>query len=123
MDINLDEQALSQSLVLVIDDKPAAITGVVAHGDQPVGGAYVLLFASSVRVGDPPAAAVACDDKGKFQLAGVAPGEYRIVAVESMGQYTNLSPAAFQILMLSTRKIELSPNGVQRADLDVVATR
>ena len=72
-----------QSLDIVIDDKPATVTGAVTDNDKPVGKPYVVLvrwpttpehvFVSSKRSTG--------DDNGQFRFAGLAPGDYRVLAV------------------------------------------
>lgn len=78
-----DGASPSQALEIVIDDKPATLTGAVTEGDKPVGKPYVLLvrwpatpeniFLATKRT--------AGDDNGQFRFTGLAPGQYRALAV------------------------------------------
>ena len=78
-----DGSSPSQSLEIVIDDKPATVTGAVTEGDKPVGKPYVVLvrwpatpdniFLATKRTTG--------DDNGQFRFTGLAPGEYRVLAV------------------------------------------
>ncbi len=72
-----------QSLEIVIDDKPATVTGLVKDGDKPVSNADVVLVrwpATSENVFLASKHTTA-DDNGQFRFAGLAPGEYRVLAV------------------------------------------
>jgi hypothetical protein len=67
---------------IVIDDKPGAIAGTVTDGDKPVSEAMVRLFPEAVQSGD-FVGSVRVDNQGRFQFNGLAPGEYRILALRS----------------------------------------
>ena len=75
--------APAQDLEIVLDDQPATITGTVRDGDKPVSKPFVLVLKWPFTAGDPllnsehPAA----DDQGRFQISGLAPGEYRVIAL------------------------------------------
>jgi hypothetical protein len=85
--IPVNSSAQTQTLTVVLDDKPAVITGTVVDGGQPVS-RPVVIFAKwplpSGGVSQPPARGTG-DDKGRFQFGGLAPGEYRVVAVTNQG--------------------------------------
>ncbi|HEY1755583.1 MAG TPA: carboxypeptidase-like regulatory domain-containing protein [Bryobacteraceae bacterium] len=66
----------AQQLEIVIDDKPGAIAGTVTDGDKPAARSLVTLFSSSLQ----PAESF-LSNQGTFQFIGVAPGQYRAVAV------------------------------------------
>jgi hypothetical protein len=67
---------------IVLDDQPAAITGLVTEGDKPF--SQPLVFVAKW-----PSLAVATprpttgDNSGQFQITGLQPGEYRVLAVPS----------------------------------------
>ncbi len=73
----------SQLLEVVIDNKPATVTGSVMDGDTLVGKPYVVLvrwpaspeniFLATKRTTG--------DDNGQFRFAGLAAGEYRVLAI------------------------------------------
>ncbi len=73
----------SQSLDVVLDDKPATVSGTVTEGDKPVGKPYVVLvrwpatpeniFLATKRTTG--------DDNGQYRFTGLPPGEYRVLAV------------------------------------------
>jgi len=72
-----------QSLEIVIDDKPATVSGTVTEGDKPVGKPYVVLvkWPSSPENIFLATKHTTGDDHGQFRFAGLAPGEYRVLAV------------------------------------------
>lgn len=73
----------SQSLEVVLDDKPATVSGAVTEGDKPVGKPYVVL----VRWPASPeniflaAKRATGDDNGQFRFTGLPPSEYRVLSV------------------------------------------
>jgi hypothetical protein len=67
---------------IVIDDQPASITGAVRDGDRPF--SQPLLFVAKwPGMEDAMQRPVTGDDDGRFLIRGLAPGEYRILAVQS----------------------------------------
>ena len=121
----LDRSAMTQSLTILIDDKPAAVTGVVTSGDKPVGEPYVILAKWPLPGGDSPysPARVAGDDKGKFQFTGLTPGEYRIVALRSREEDDNRAPGALERALEGAKKIELGPSAFQNVTVEVGSLR
>ena len=78
-----DGSSPSQSLEVVLDDKPAIVSGTVTEGDKPVGKPYVVLvrWPSSPENIFLATKRTTGDDNGQFSFAGLAPGEYRVLAV------------------------------------------
>src|SRR6185295_8560639 len=81
--VALNGNALVQSLEILVDDKPALLSGNVVDGDKPAGRAHVVLLKWPVSSEDVflSAKTTEADERGKFQFAGLAPGEYRILAL------------------------------------------
>jgi hypothetical protein len=75
--------AIAQDLEIVVDDKAGTITGSVRDGDKPVSKPFVLVVKWPIQEGDPLLSAERPngDDQGKFQISGLAPGEYRVIAL------------------------------------------
>lgn len=113
----LDDGALTHTLTIVAGDNPGTISGVVVSRDQPV--SRPLVFARKW----PPAkgfvesdwTSVHGDDMGRFQINGLAPGEYRLLAVRTMGMPTS----AVQRAMTTGRTIELETNGFLNLTLEL----
>jgi len=75
--------APAQDLEIVLDDQPATITGTVRDGDKPVSKPFVLVVKWPFTEGDPLLSSEhpAGDAQGRFQISGLAPGEYRVIAL------------------------------------------
>jgi hypothetical protein len=88
----------ANQLEIVIDDKPGVISGTVADGGNPAAGAEVMLYPKVLPAGLPISLdTVRTDAQGRFQIAGLTPGEYRIVAwrlpaVRRPGGYGDILP-------------------------------
>jgi hypothetical protein len=120
---HLDASAGSQLLEVVIDDKAAAVAGVVTANDAPAPQPYVLLFAEPSKPGDQPAAHAQGDGQGKFHFAGVPPGEYRIAAVASAAGFEALDAAGLERLRAAAEKFELRPSAFQTVNLKLADLR
>jgi hypothetical protein len=64
----------------VIDDKAGVISGTVMDGDKPAEGAIVRLFPKVPPFANTESGA-RTDAQGRFQIAGLAPGEYGVIAI------------------------------------------
>lgn len=69
-------------LEIVLDGQPASIAGTVTDGDKPFSQPliFVVKWPSLEAVTLDP---ITGDNGGQFQIAGLAPGEYRVLAVPS----------------------------------------
>ena len=121
----LDPSAASHSLVIEVDDKPGFVTGVVTERDHPVNRPYVVLMPWPLR--DPasiwPIPSTTGDADGKFQFTGLAPGEYRILAVSSAVKYEFNKPNVLERLLVNAKKVELDPRGNQTLTLELTGLR
>jgi hypothetical protein len=124
--IPLEEPALTHSLTVVLDDKPAAVGGAVVDGDKPAKQPCVVL-----KKWPPPNGlffnggilTTTGDDKGRFRFSGLAPGEYRIIALRSMSAYVHRAPGVLERAMPTAKKIELGPRAFQNLDLELIELR
>ena len=121
--IPMAQPAMSHSVTIVLDDKPATLTGVVKDGDNPARAPWVVLARWPLTPGQVfiPAQAVAGDDSGRYQLTGLAPGEYRLVAVRAREQYDTRPPKVLEQALAAAKKIEITPGGLQTINVDVVS--
>ena len=112
---SLSSEVPSQSLEIVIDDKPAVVSGVVAKDDQPLSKAYVVLAKwpfTAENLSLDFKAATGGDD-GSFRFAGLAPGEYRILAVPPETKDKLDEPGVLERLLVGAAKITLDRGDVQ----------
>jgi len=122
--VPLDSAAVGHSLTVVIDDKPAIVMGSVTIGDKPVRQPYVLLVKWPPRVDWPiQTLGAAGDDKGRFQFAGLAPGEYRILALRSRDEETYRAAGTLERALAEAKKIDLSPNALQSVGIELSELR
>ena len=113
----LDDGALTHALTIVAGDNPGTIGGSVVSRDQPV--SRPIVFARKW----PPAKGyvesdwtwVHGDDTGRFQINGLAPGEYRLLAVRALGVPTS----AVQRAMTTGKTIEIEANGFLNLTLEL----
>ncbi len=109
------------SLTIVIDDKPAAVAGVVTERDNPVSKAYVILAKWPLPSADSPyhPQVFAADEKGRFQFAGLAPGEYRILALRSQLEYDDSEPGVLERALAVAKKLELGPSTFENTTIGI----
>ncbi|HWQ52223.1 MAG TPA: carboxypeptidase-like regulatory domain-containing protein [Bryobacteraceae bacterium] len=122
--IPLDKGAMSQSLTVVLDDKPAAISGVVIKDDKPIGRALVIWAMWPLPEEDLLGVGIAharCDDNGRFQVGGLAPGEYRMVAVAFGSEDRPLE--ALRRALAASPKVEVAVSAFQNVKLELSELR
>lgn len=117
--LHLNRAAIDHSLLVVVDDKPATLTGQVTDGDEPVTNAHVVLARWPV-VGEnmhEEARTIKGDDEGRFSLAGLAPGDYRIVAGDALFEAEIQKPLILEGFLRSAKTFTLSPGGTLNLQL------
>ena len=116
--------ALSQGsqLDVVLDDRPAAIIGTVTDGGKPF--SQPLVFVAKWPTFEVVASRITGEDDSSFKVTGLAPGEYRVLAVQSA-----LLPDGQQIfdtmldkLWSSSEKVTLERGGSQIVSLKLSDT-
>jgi hypothetical protein len=112
--LRIDPYAVAHKLEIVIDDKPAVLSGVVGESDRTVANAFVVA-ARWPAMGDVHTASrkVTAGDDGKFQIAGLAPGEYRLAAVAPEAKDKLDEPNVLERLLSGGQKVTLGPNVFQ----------
>lgn len=123
--VALESGGMGYTLTIVIDDKPGAVAGAVMSGDKPVSQPFVM-----ARKWPPPDGPMRSrwgvgtargDDAGRFRIGGLAPGEYRVLALRSLDPST--SNAALERAWSAGKKIEVGPSGLQNITLEVTDLR
>jgi carboxypeptidase family protein/SdrD B-like protein len=109
-------------LDIVVDDHAAAISGSVAEYDKASAQIMVvaLKWPVSSNAASPspllrPNASVTADGHGRFQLGGLAPGEYRVLAIPE-GSLSRLPPD----IVNGAEKVTLERGGSQSVLLKIV---
>jgi hypothetical protein len=113
----------THSLTIVIDDKPGTILGTVASSDKPVPQAFVVARKWPPQ-GDQNMsdwAHARGDDRGNFQMTGLAPGEYRIIALRSLT--ADMTFPWMEQALAAGKKVEIVPSGFQNVRLEVTEFR
>ncbi len=102
---------------IVLDDRPAAITGSVTEGDRPF--SQPLVFAAKWPSLEVTAHPVTGDNDGKFQITGLEPGEYRVLAVQStpLPDGQQIGSRMLTKLWSSAEKVTLERGGSQNVTL------
>jgi hypothetical protein len=119
-EIRLDGRAVPDEIVhlyqgsqidIVIDDQPAAITGSVTEGDKPFSQplVFVAKWPSLQTIPRP----ITGDNDGKFQITGLEPGEYRVLAVQStpLPDGQQISSAMLAKLWADAEKVTVERGG------------
>jgi hypothetical protein len=119
--VALNGNAPQHTLQIAVDDKPASIAGTVADGDNPVGKAHVVLIRWPASTEDVFRSVKTVDggDDGRFQFSGLAPGEYRILAVGPEMLEKLDEPRVLSRLLGSTERVELTPGGSRTVTLNL----
>lgn len=119
--VALNGNAPVQSLEIVVDDKPALIRGTVVDGDKAVGRAHVVLLKWPVSVEDVflSAKTTEAEEGGQFHFAGLAPGEYRILAVRPETSESLDEPHVLERLLSGAETLTLSASVTQNQTLKV----
>ena len=116
--LSLNSYALAHKLELVVDDQPASVVGTVRAGTKQVSRPWVVL--SRWPVGNDVfsgAMSIAGDDEGRFSFLGLAPGEYRMVAVAMEAKRELERPNVLEQLLRSAPKLTLAERQAQTVDL------
>ncbi|HEY3440430.1 MAG TPA: carboxypeptidase-like regulatory domain-containing protein [Paludibaculum sp.] len=116
--LSLNSYALAHKLELVVDDQPASVGGTVRAGTKQVSRPWVVL--SRWPVGNDVfsgAMSIAGDDEGRFSFLGLAPGEYRMVAVSMEAKRELERPNVLEQLLRSAPKLTLAERQAQSIEL------
>jgi hypothetical protein len=117
--VPLDQPAMGHALTIVLDDKPASITGTTT------GGATVLVYrwpppANQVLL---PVGRGTADEQGRFQVGGLAPGEYRAVALLTTEDEYSRQPQSLERALEAAKKIEVGPRETKTVEFTAVSLR
>ncbi len=101
-------------LEVILDDKPAAIAGVVEVDGNPLSKAYVVL--TSLPMSSDMLSSVkktSGNDNGIFHFGGLPPGDYRVIAVAPEMKDKLDDPGVLGRLLSGADTVTLSPGGFE----------
>lgn len=108
-------------LEIEIGRSPASIGGSVMNGDKPLPGADVVFMRWPAIPDDDRDAIrhISADADGRFQVAGIVPGEYRLFAVAAKDRSLAEQPAPWQRLVSRAEKLTLTRGASQNLTIQV----
>jgi hypothetical protein len=121
--ITLDEGAGRHTLTIVTDGNPAAIFGSVVSDDQPVSKAMVIARKWPVEMGRISSGMFGArsDESGRFQVGGLPPGEYRVIAVRPLSP--DIPNSKIENALAAGTKVQVGENGVEHVKLQLTELR
>jgi hypothetical protein len=119
--VPLEQGAIAPALTIVLDDKPAAISGyVVAPEGRAVRPTVIAVTWPWDGTTPGPSGMAQGDASGSFLMTGLTPGEYRVIAIPSLSRdLPAVSEAAFERIMEGGAKVELSVGALVNVTLDL----
>jgi protocatechuate 3,4-dioxygenase beta subunit len=111
----------SGKLEILLSSDGGRVAGTVTKKDlQLAPGAQVFLVPSEDRGRDDLLKTVAADQNGRFTFSGVAPGNYRLLAVEDFEPNAHLAPDAFKPFEREASLIQVGDSSSQSVNLTVI---
>src|SRR5579871_389783 len=97
---------------VVLDDKPASITGAVEDFGNPASKPFVMLTNWPISSDGMASASknVNGDEQGKFRFTGLTPGEYRILAVPAEARQILQEPGVMDRLFSTADSVTVGPS-------------
>gem|GEM_PF-2219599 len=114
--------SLTQQLELELGDRPAVVTGQVQDDHKPVRKAYVALASWPLKRDEQlflTLLTAETDEQGHFVLRGVAPGEYRLIAVRQQDQQGLQRPGVLERLLRAGMELTLTQSQTKAATANV----
>jgi len=110
-------------LELTVSHATGGITGTVMSDNQPAAGVSVTLVPDAQRQNQRRFYKTAVSDKlGQFALRGVAPGDYRLFAVDEMDRNALLNPDFLRQHEDSGQAVHVEENTQANVQLEVIET-
>jgi hypothetical protein len=116
--VALQSGAMTHKLTIVVDDKPGTITGAVVSDGNPVSRPVIFGLKWPPHYESISGMARAKgDETGQFQIAGLVPGEYHLIALRSVD--AAMDAVALKRALEAAKKIEVGPGNSVNVTLDV----
>jgi hypothetical protein len=120
--IEVSAGVAANRLEVHLDNRPGSLSGVVTDSSRPVPGAIVTLAAEAYRgespIGTGAALRSTADATGHFDLPGVIPGDYRVVARPTLDD-----PELLLNLLSNAQKITVAPSGSLSLALRITSSK
>jgi hypothetical protein len=123
--LRLNPGATVHSLEIIVDDKPATLTGKVTDRDKPVSDPYVVVMKWPANSSDSlwPVTGRSGDGDGGFQFVGLVPGDYRLFAVPANLKEKLEEPNVLNQLLGVAKDITLAPRDSRNVALELTELR
>ena len=115
-DLSVPPGGSPQPIEITLRDDGASLTGKVSLDDRPVS-ATVLAFSEHSAI---PPIIQPTDSKGLFQLPFLAPGEYKILAVDRVEQLEYRNPEVMRKCLVRASEITLFPGRSAKIELELM---
>ncbi|HYL84073.1 MAG TPA: carboxypeptidase-like regulatory domain-containing protein [Candidatus Angelobacter sp.] len=113
-DLVLDSSGSVPPIEVVVHDDGATLTGTVSSGDVPLPAQVVLL---NERRKKPQLVQVGSN--GRFEVSGLAPGVYRVFAVDASSGLDFTDPSFLEKISTKIHEVTLSPKQSASLELEV----
>jgi hypothetical protein len=114
-DLTVVSGARLPTLEIVLRDDSAQLTGTAMSGGHATRADIIAVPDGAPRL----AKMTAAGPNGRFALAGLAPGDYSIVAVEGANALEYSNPEALASYMSSATRVSVAPNGQANVEVNV----
>ncbi len=115
-DLSVPPGGSVQPIEITLRDDGASLSGNVSLDNRPVS-ATVLVYSEHSAI---PPIIQAADSKGSIQLPFLAPGEYKILAVDHLEQLEYRNPEVMRKYLVRASEITLSPGRSAKIELELV---
>jgi hypothetical protein len=117
--VPLGQSSQSHSVVVTLGDGPATLRGRVTDSDEPVRGPFVVLTRWPVLDPYTQSQQIHGDREGRFTFSGLAPGNYRVIAVlEPDGDKLN-EPGVLPWLLRKAKEVSLQERSIQSIEVEI----
>ncbi|MBI1789949.1 MAG: carboxypeptidase regulatory-like domain-containing protein [Acidobacteria bacterium] len=119
--VDLTAAGSGTTVEVILSPKAATVGGVSKKDGQPAPGTTVLLLPDPYRPGDRYQLKMAITDQtGRFRFAGVAPGKYRLYALEEYDRTAMMDPDYLKPVESKSVKVEPGESAREQVEATVI---
>jgi hypothetical protein len=117
--IDLSAVEAAPPLEVRVSSKGAALEGLVRNDDKPAPAAIVVLLPHPLKEQSPPMLRkmATADQSGRFKMSGIAPGEYRVYALQEYLPFHAMQPDELKQLEPFSVAVKLKPESLEQIEL------